>query len=63
MGDTKGGPFRARNILQHGLGWMKERRFRDGLPNDVSRGMLDKLIEMYDSAVEDREVPRYSLKN
>lgn len=61
MGDAKGGPFRARNILQHGLGWMKEKTFRGGLPNEVSKGMLDKLIEMYD-CVED-EVPCYSLKD
>jgi hypothetical protein len=61
MGDAKGGPIRARNILQHGLGWMKEERFRDGLPNEVSRRMLDKLIEMYNKAGD--EVFEYSLKN
>ena len=62
MGDAKGGSFRARNILQHGLGWMRGKEFRDGLPNEVSRGMLDKLIEMYNSAARG-EVPQYSLKN
>ena len=63
MGDVKGGSFRARNILQHGLEWMKEKNFHDGLPNDISRGMLGKLIEMYNSAGLGDEAPQYSLKN
>jgi hypothetical protein len=46
MGDIRGGSTRARNVLQHELGWMAEDvRFRAGLS---SRGvhMLDNLIQM-----------------
>jgi hypothetical protein len=46
MGDIRGGSTRARNVLQHELGWMAEdARFRAGLS---SRGMhmLDNLIRM-----------------
>jgi hypothetical protein len=46
MGDIRGGSSRARNILQHELGWMADdRRFRDGLSQ---RGvhMLDNLLKM-----------------
>ncbi|KAF8151757.1 hypothetical protein B0H34DRAFT_664477 [Crassisporium funariophilum] len=59
IGDAKGGPTRARNILQHGLQWMKEKRFRDGLANERSKAMLDKLIEMYDKS----GTVHYSLQN
>jgi len=45
MGDTHGGSSRARNVLQHGLNWMEEDRFRDGL-NDRGKAMLRRLIEM-----------------
>jgi hypothetical protein len=45
MGDTRGGPSRARNVLQHGLNWMKEDRFHDGL-NDRGKAMLSRLVEM-----------------
>ncbi|KAJ7665739.1 hypothetical protein B0H17DRAFT_1184497 [Mycena rosella] len=37
MGNVKGGSVRARNVLQHGLSWMKEPQFRDGLD---SRGRV-----------------------
>jgi len=62
VGNSKGGSSRARNILQHGLEWMKEEKFRSSLSNDISRSMLDKLIAMHDtnppgSALE------YSLEN
>ncbi|SJL06552.1 related to phytanoyl-CoA dioxygenase family protein [Armillaria ostoyae] len=45
MGDVRGGSVRARNVLQHGLGWMKEDTFRDGL-SVKGKAMLDRLIEM-----------------
>ena len=45
MGDTRGGSTRARNILQHGLGWMKEDRFKMMLDGDA-RKMLERLIMM-----------------
>lgn len=45
MGDTRGGSTRARNVLQHGLEWMKEARFRETLDEPGQR-MLDALIEM-----------------
>jgi hypothetical protein len=45
MGDIRGGSSRARNVLQHGLNWMKEDQFRAGL-NDRGKIMLSRLIEM-----------------
>jgi hypothetical protein len=45
MGDIRGGSSRARNVLQHGLDWMKEDAFREGL-DDRGRSMLDRLLEM-----------------
>ena len=59
MGDTRGGNSRARNILQHGLNWMKEDTFRDGL-DARGKAMLDRLIEMRESV--DGDVG-YSLAN
>jgi len=51
MGDIRGGSSRARNVLQHGLNWMKEDRFRESL-DQKSRLMLDRLLAMYDGAAE-----------
>jgi hypothetical protein len=45
MGDTRGGSTRARNVLQHGLLWMTEDRFRDQL-SGRGRKMLQALIDM-----------------
>ncbi|KAI0065178.1 hypothetical protein BV25DRAFT_1822294 [Artomyces pyxidatus] len=45
MGDARGGTTRARNVLQHGLTWMKGDRFR-GTLNAEGRAMLDKLLTM-----------------
>ncbi|KAG8215776.1 hypothetical protein J3R82DRAFT_7680 [Butyriboletus roseoflavus] len=45
MGDTRGGSIRARNVLQHGLLWMKEAQFRDTL-DEKGQSLLDALIEM-----------------
>ncbi|KAF8452056.1 hypothetical protein L210DRAFT_3516540, partial [Boletus edulis BED1] len=45
MGDTRGGSTRARNVLQHGLEWMQEKRFRETL-DEAGQRMLDALIEM-----------------
>jgi len=45
MGDTRGGSTRARNVLQHGLLWMTEDRFRDQL-SGRGRRMLQALIDM-----------------
>ncbi|TRM66721.1 hypothetical protein BD626DRAFT_163305 [Schizophyllum amplum] len=58
MGSTAGGAARAGNILQHGLLWMKEERFRQTL-DATGKVMLDRLIEMQESAGEE---VRYSLK-
>lgn len=49
MGSTRGGFSRARNILQHGLNWMTEPRFRDTL-NKRGQMMLDNLVKMKDGA-------------
>lgn len=62
MGDTRGGPSRARNILQHGLGWMREERFREGLPEGRARVMLDRLLEMERGVMEDSGEIGYSLE-
>ncbi|KAF9267181.1 hypothetical protein L218DRAFT_996064 [Marasmius fiardii PR-910] len=43
IGDSRKGAGRARNILQHGLTWMQEERFRDQL-DDRGKAMLDKLL-------------------
>jgi len=48
MGNTKGGSVRARNILQHGLSWMKEPQFRDGL-DSRGKAMLGRLLELYNA--------------
>jgi len=45
MGDTRGGSTRARNVLQHGLLWMTEDRFRDQL-SERGKRMLRALIDM-----------------
>ncbi|EIN04435.1 hypothetical protein PUNSTDRAFT_146419 [Punctularia strigosozonata HHB-11173 SS5] len=45
MGDTRGGSTRARNILQHGLRWMKEDAFRATL-NPRGNAMLERLLAM-----------------
>ncbi|KAH9946603.1 hypothetical protein B0H21DRAFT_399232 [Amylocystis lapponica] len=48
MGDTRGGRARARNILQHGLRWMKEPRFRARLGSRAQQ-MLDRLVRLQES--------------
>ncbi|KAI0262042.1 hypothetical protein BC834DRAFT_406720 [Gloeopeniophorella convolvens] len=48
IGDTRGGSTRARNILQHGLEWIKEDTFRETLSPE-GRGMLEKLVQMQES--------------
>ena len=51
MGSVRGGSSRARNVLQHGLSWMTEPRFRDSL--DVrGQAMLDRLVKMKEGAGE-----------
>ncbi|KAL6310236.1 hypothetical protein BKA93DRAFT_721283 [Sparassis latifolia] len=59
MGDTRGGATRSRNVLQHGLKWMKEAKFRDGL-NDRGKAMLDRLVKLQGSVNGD---VGYSLTN
>jgi hypothetical protein len=51
MGDIRGGSSRARNVLQHGLNWMREDNFRLSL-NAKSRPMLDRLLAMYNSTTD-----------
>ncbi|KAH7930076.1 hypothetical protein BV22DRAFT_1001524 [Leucogyrophana mollusca] len=47
MGDAQGGSTRARNVLQHGLEWMKEDAFRQTLAgNPRGNKMLDLLLAM-----------------
>ncbi|OCH85383.1 hypothetical protein OBBRIDRAFT_838987 [Obba rivulosa] len=59
MGSTRGGTSRARNVLQHGLLWMKEDTFRAGL-DERGRAMLANLIKMQESVNGD---VGYSLAN
>jgi len=62
MGDSRGGAVRARNVLQHGLGWMGEARFQEGLPEgERARAMLERLLKM-GKDVEEVGVG-YSLEN
>ncbi|KAF7322076.1 hypothetical protein MKEN_00730700 [Mycena kentingensis (nom. inval.)] len=51
MGTVAGGAVRARNILQHGLGWMKEPQFAAGL-DERGQAMLGRLIALYDAKGE-----------
>ncbi|KAF7795925.1 hypothetical protein EIP86_007092 [Pleurotus ostreatoroseus] len=51
IGSVRGGSARARNVLQHGLSWMTEPEFHEGL-NDRGKAMLDRLKKMRDSAGE-----------
>ncbi|KIM64483.1 hypothetical protein SCLCIDRAFT_115195 [Scleroderma citrinum Foug A] len=44
MGDIRGGSVRARNVLQHGLEWMKEARFVSQL-SERGQGMLRRMQE------------------
>ncbi|TCD70357.1 hypothetical protein EIP91_003709 [Steccherinum ochraceum] len=45
MGSTQGGSSRARNVLQHGLEWMEENRFKEGL-DEKGRAMLERTLMM-----------------
>ena len=54
MGDARGGSTRARNILQHGLEWMKGEGFRETLSLE-GKQMLDRLVrlqELHDKPIE-----------
>ena len=59
MGEVRGGPTRARNILQHGLHWMKEDRFRDTL-DERGKRMLERIVKLQESVKGDIG---YSLAN
>ncbi|KAI0699513.1 hypothetical protein C8T65DRAFT_581125 [Cerioporus squamosus] len=59
MGEVRGGPSRARNILQHGLKWMKEDRFRDTL-DERGKRMLERIVSLQESVNGD---VGYSLAN
>jgi len=48
MGNIHGGSSRARNVLQHGLNWMKGDQFRASL-DDRGKAMLSRLIAMQES--------------
>ncbi|EIW52950.1 uncharacterized protein TRAVEDRAFT_75172 [Trametes versicolor FP-101664 SS1] len=48
MGEARGGPARARNILQHGLRWMKEPPFADTL-DARGRAMLERIVRLQES--------------
>lgn len=46
MGDVRGGTSRARNVLQHGLTWMRTDAFLESLPTGRAQDMLSRLHEM-----------------
>ncbi|KAF9005116.1 hypothetical protein BDQ17DRAFT_1240311 [Cyathus striatus] len=46
IGDTRGGSSRARNVLQHGLNWMKGDTFRNTLSTRLAQTSLDRLLRM-----------------
>ncbi|KAI6008728.1 hypothetical protein F5J12DRAFT_49901 [Pisolithus orientalis] len=60
VGDVKGGSTRARNVLQHGLRWMTEDRFRSQL-GEKGRAMVQRLIAMQTSV--EGQALGYSLSN
>ena len=59
MGEVRGGPARARNILQHGLTWMKEDKFRDTL-DERGKKMLERIVRLQESVPGE---VGYSLEN
>ncbi|EGN97415.1 hypothetical protein SERLA73DRAFT_184113 [Serpula lacrymans var. lacrymans S7.3] len=59
MGDIRGGSTRARNVLQHGLEWMKGDQFREQLDGRGQK-MLSALIAMQEGVTGDIG---YSLSN
>lgn len=59
MGSVRGGNTCARNILQHGLSWMKEDRFRDSL-DGRARDMWERLMQMERSATDEGMAIGYS---
>ncbi|KAK2464950.1 hypothetical protein APHAL10511_003026 [Amanita phalloides] len=68
IGDVRGGATRARNVLQHGLDWIKSKEFRrsiDSIANDKVRSraltMWATLLKMQENA--DAEKLGYSLSN
>jgi hypothetical protein len=62
MGSVQAGSSRARNILQHGLEWMRDDpRFQDGF-SDRGKGMLKRLVEMSEKNDLDKEQRGYSLE-
>lgn len=52
MGETSGGSTRARNILQHGLSWMKEDGFKSTLREGRPREMLERLVRLQEGFAE-----------
>lgn len=60
MGSFRGGSSRARNVLQHGLNWMVEEKFKETL-NERGKRMLARLIRMKEGLGE-KDVG-YSLAN
>ncbi|KAJ7028513.1 hypothetical protein C8F04DRAFT_61704 [Mycena alexandri] len=48
MGNIAGGSVRARNVLQHGLNWMKEPQFNNGL-DPRGKAMLARLLDLYNT--------------
>ncbi|KAF5347151.1 hypothetical protein D9758_011098 [Tetrapyrgos nigripes] len=61
MGDSRRGADRARNILQHGLIWMKEDRFKTGL-DDRGVAMLDQLLSLQKRVEESGKPVGFSLE-
>ncbi|KAI0631664.1 hypothetical protein C8Q77DRAFT_1128190 [Trametes polyzona] len=59
MGEVRGGSQRARNILQHGLQWMKEPRFAETL-DGRGRKMLERIVRFQEDVNGD---VGYSLSN
>ncbi|KAJ3794212.1 hypothetical protein GGU11DRAFT_845858 [Lentinula aff. detonsa] len=51
-GDARYGAARGRNILQHGLSWVNDERFRDQLTLKGKR-MLDRLLELQKNSSAD----------
>jgi hypothetical protein len=49
IGDSRHGAARGRNVLQHGLSWVNDPRFRDQL-TPKGQGMLDRLLDFQKNA-------------
>lgn len=52
MGDVRGGTTRARNVLQHGLDWIKGEEFRKSLEAVRDSNVRKRAFKMWTNLLE-----------